>query len=153
MNFWYRPKGEKTAFVLGFNIAGWTGFCGGAIAHSFLKRDTFNRDRYGWDESNSFYSIYGTKNEPVTEQKIIDVICAGTRGVIILADRKGGVADKYIFPLFPTDGKEFTAGSLLCTAVVSDYYINRNTRHQVRHVIVTTKTKPRAKRKEKEARS
>lgn len=152
MKFWYKPSKEEEALIFGVHIMGWTGFCGGAIAHGFSTRTTW-RDpgAYAWGEDR--IPPKGSREKPWTKEQFLAWLARQTRGVIILADKKGGVADKYIFPMFPKNGEEFTAGTLLCTAVVSDYYINRNTRNKVRHAIITTRTKPRKPRKEKEAKA
>lgn len=149
MKCWYKPDKDTEPFILNIDIAEWTGFCGGAVAHTFYTlpewRQPFNVPAWFNPPPKA------SKEKPWTKAHLLAWLSKQTRGSLILADKKGGTADKYIFPLFPTDGEEFVAGSMLCTAIVSDYYINRNTRNKVRHVVITTKTKPRAKRKEKEA--
>lgn len=152
MKFWYKPSKEEEALIINVDITGWTGFCGGATAYNFFTQITW-RDpgAYAWREDRT--PPKGSREKPWTKAQFLAWLARQTRGAIILADKKGGVADKYIFPMFPKNGEEFTAGTLLCTAVVSDYYINRNTRNKVRHAIITTQTKPRKPRKEKEAKA
>lgn len=152
MKFWYKPSKEEEALIINVDITGWTGFCGGAIAWNFSTQITWRGpDPYAWSGRQS--PPKGSKEKPWTKEQFLAWLARQTRGAIILADKKGGPADEYIFPMFPKNGEEFTAGTLLCTAVVSDYYINRNTRNKVRHAIITTRTKPRKPRKEKEAKA
>jgi len=61
------------------------------------------------------------------------------RGSIIMADRKGGDADRVLFPLAPKRAFFLTDAGVKwkCKAHLSDYYHNSNSGARIRHCIVT----------------
>lgn len=123
-----------------FDVRSIKDFCASSNCHGFMVvgRNYNNRENVPlWENPTLGENPLLGESIPLSPENFIAVTYREHRcAMIFAADRKGGFADRHLFPLFEKL-KQVVYNRKKWEVVLSHYYNNPNSRHKVRHLILT----------------